>query len=187
MTDEAMAAATIRPDGLPAALVSTERAAEIPAVDDIYGWLIGSWELDVRRYLVDLTGRGIRGEAHFGRVLEGRGVQDVWIMPERGERGAEVDRRCNMYGTTLRLWDPVIAAWRVSWFNPVAGLRDELVGRRQGATIVQIGSHADGRPIRWVFSEITANSFRWTGEALDDDGAGWQLEGEFCARRLGAG
>lgn len=182
-----MTEVAIRPDGLLAALVSSERAEEIPAAADIYGWLIGSWELDVRRYVVDVAGRGLRGEVHFARVLEGRGVQDVWIMPGRGERSAELDRSCNMYGTTLRLWDPTIAAWRVSWFNPVAGLRDELIGRRQDETIVQIGSHADGTPIRWIFSEITAHSFRWTGEALHADGISWQLEGEFRARRLSAG
>jgi hypothetical protein len=33
-------------------------------------------------------------------------VQDVWIMPRRGERPAGLDKINNMYGTTLRIWDP---------------------------------------------------------------------------------
>jgi hypothetical protein len=170
--------------GFAGSLVAAGLAPEIPAADDIYGWLIGSWELEVRHYLVDLSARGLRGEVHFGRVLEGRAVQDVWIMPRRGDRTGAVDPACNMYGTTLRVWDAASRAWRVTWVNPVAGLRDELIGRRQGETIVQIGSHADGTPIRWIFSEIASDSFRWTGEALQPDGVGWRLEGEFRARRL---
>jgi hypothetical protein len=54
------------------------------------------------------------------------------------------------------------------------------VGRRHGLDIVQIGTHADGTPIRWTFSEITAASFRWTGEALGVEG--WRLESEFRGR-----
>jgi hypothetical protein len=90
----------------------------------------------------------------------------------------------NMYGTTLRVWDPGIQAWRVTYINPVNGQRDELIGRRSGNDIVQIGTHADGTPIRWSFTEISENSFHWLGEALGPDGKSWKLEGEFRARRI---
>lgn len=88
-----------------------------------------------------------------------------------------------MYGTTLRVWDPSLQAWHVTWTNPVSGLRDELIARREGNDIVQIGAHANGTPIRWIFTEITADSFHWTGEALNPDGKTWKLEGEFYAKR----
>ena len=52
-----------------------------------------------------------------------------------------------------------------------------------GAELVQIGRHGDGTPIRWRFTELTPDSFRWLGEALNDDGATWKLEAEFRARR----
>jgi hypothetical protein len=35
-----------------------------------------------------------------------------------------------------------------------------------------------------MFTEITPDSFRWTGEALNPDGKTWRLEGEFRARRV---
>jgi hypothetical protein len=35
-----------------------------------------------------------------------------------------------------------------------------------------------------MFTEITPDSFRWTGEVLEADGATWRLEGEFLARRM---
>jgi hypothetical protein len=164
-------------------LAAPGRSPEIPESADAYGWLIGSWELDVHHYRVDVTARRIKGEAHFGWVLEGRAVQDVWIMPRCSERSADLDKATNMYGTTLRVWDPSIQAWRVTWINPVTGRRDELIGRRIGGDVIQVGTHADGTPIRWVFTEITPDSFHWIGEALQPDGATWKLEGEFRAKR----
>jgi hypothetical protein len=160
------------------------RSAEIPESADAYGWLVGSWELDVRHYWVDVTARHIEAEAHFGWVLEGRAIQDVWIIPRRSDRTADMDKTRSSYGTTLRVWDPSIEAWRITWINPVTGHRAELIGRRSGTDIVQVGTHRDGTPIRWIFSEITPDSFRWTGEALQPDGKTWKLEGEFLAKRM---
>ena len=165
------------------ALGTSARSPEIPETQDAYGWLIGSWDLDVLHYHVDVSALGLKGEAHFGWVLEGRAVQDVWIMPRRSERASTLDKSQNMYGTTLRIWDSSIQAWRVTWINPVTGLRDELIGRWVGRDVVQVGRHPDGTPIRWIFSEITPDSFHWTGEALEADGKTWRLEGEFRARR----
>jgi len=165
------------------ALMATERSPEIPEQEDIYGWLIGSWDLDVYRYGVDVSSLGIKGEAHFGWVLEGRVVEDVWIMPRIVDRSPDLGKVNNMFGTTLRIWDGSIQAWRVTWINPVTGTRDELIGRWSGKDVVQVGSHADGTPIRWSFTEITPDSFRWTGETLESDGKTWKLEGEFRARR----
>jgi hypothetical protein len=158
------------------ALAAPGRAPEIPAEHDIYGWLVGSWQLDVVRYLTDVRDRGIRGEAHFGWVLEGRAVQDVWIM--------KAESIVNTYGTTFRMWDPALQAWRVTWTNPISGRRDELIGRKHGHDLVQIGMHGDGTPIRWIFTDITAASFRWLGEALNPDGHTWTLEAEFLGRRM---
>ncbi len=169
-----------------AVLAAAGRSSEIPESADAYGWLVGSWDLDVRVYGVDVGSLGLEGEAHFGWALEGRAVQDVWIMPRRSQRAGEPDRTRNMYGTTLRVWDPSIQAWRVTWINPVNGGRDELIGRRSGADIVQVGTHSDGTPIRWIFTEIGSDSFRWIGEALEPDGRTWKLEGEFRARRIGS-
>ena len=161
------------------------RSHEIPEAADAYGWLIGSWELDVCHYkAVDVAARRIKGEAHFGWVLEGRAVQDVWIMPRRSERTTDLDKSNNMYGTTLRVWDPAIQAWHITWINPVTGHREEQIGRRCGKDIVQVGARPDGTPTRWMFTEITPDSFHWTGESLLPDGKTWKLEGEFRAKRM---
>lgn len=167
-------------------LHAAERSAEIPESHDIYGWLVGSWQLEVVHYrAVDVSARKIKGEVHFGWVLEGRVIQDVWIMPRVPDRTPDSDRMNNMYGTTLRLWDTAIHAWRIRWFNPVSGHEERQTGRRVGDDIVQVGARPDGTATRWRFTEITPDSFRWVGEALEPDGEAWKLEGEFRARRIG--
>ena len=167
-------------------LASPGRSPEIPESDDVYGWLIGSWNLDVLHYAaVNVAPLHLKGEAHFGWVLEGRAVQDVWIMPRRSERTDGLEKTNNMYGTTLRVWDAAIQAWRITWINPVSGHREEQIGRRIGKDIVQVGARSNGTPTRWSFTEITPDSFHWLGEALQADGRSWKLEGEFRAQRIG--
>lgn len=170
-------------DGFLTALSAPARAADIDAADDVYGWLVGSWEMDVLHYRVDQRNARRRGEIHFGWVLEGRVIQDVWIMPPPAGHHGAPEPGDAMYGTTLRVWDPALRAWRVTYVNPRTGQRDELVGRRIGDQLVQIGTHADGTPIRWNFTDITRDSFHWSGVALAQDGVTWTLEGEFHARR----
>jgi len=164
-------------------LAAARRSDEIPEPDDIYGWLIGTWDADVFDRMPDGTWREDRGEWHFGRVLEGRAIQDVWISPPLAER-RDAGREWNRYGTSIRSYDPALGAWRIIWINPVSGARNDLVGRRDGDRIVQEGVDVDGRRIRWIFSEIAAGSFRWTGES--ETRGEWLLEAEFRARRRGA-
>src|SRR5262245_10593676 len=127
-----------------AALVAAGRSPDIPEEADAYGWLIGSWKLTVLHYwATDVSARGIEGEAHFGWILEGRAVQDVWIMPPRSQRSSPVDRSMNMFGTTLRVWDPAIQAWRITWSNPAGDHREEQIGRWNGSDVVQVGTRPD--------------------------------------------
>jgi len=166
-------------------LSASHRSPEISASADVYGWLVGSWELNVLHYKgVDVSSQKIKGEAHFGWVLEGRAIQDVWIMPRSSDRNPGSDPKNNMYGTTLRVWDSGIQGWRIHWINPVSGHEERQTGRKVGEEIVQVGARSDGTPTRWSFTEIMRDSFHWIGEALEPDGKTWKLEGEFRARRL---
>jgi len=168
-------------------LAAPGRSAEIPEEDDVYGWLVGSWELAVPCYRAkDVSDLNLKGEVHFGWVLEGRAIQDAWIMPRRQDRTPETDKVNNMFGTTLRVWDSAIGAWRITWINPVRGHCEEQIGRRIGDDIVQIGARSDGTPTRWRFTEITPDSFHWIGDVLLPDGETWKLEAEFLARRIHA-
>jgi len=165
------------------AIGSATRSREIPPDDDLYGRLIGSWDLDVVSHDDEDVTRHTQGEVHFGRVLEGRAVQDVFINPRRVDRGPGMAAFANWFGTTLRIYDPLLRTWRVWWFNPHDGVRAELLGRREGDEIVQEGTFPDGTPIRWTFSEITPHSFRWHGERMEPDKT-WRLQVECRARRM---
>jgi hypothetical protein len=168
---------------LPTALLGHHRAPDIPEASDLYGFLVGSWSLEVRHYAaVDVTGRGLCGELHAAWVLEGRAIQDTWIMPPRGAR-PPADPAQNMYGTTLRCWDPTLQAWRIAWSNPARGHYEHQIGRRIGDHIVQLGTRLNGTATRWMFTEINPRSFRWLGDALAPDGETWIREGEFLATR----
>src|SRR4029453_7676918 len=101
------------------------------------------------------------------------------------ERDSDSDRTMNMYGTTLRSWDPTTQSWHIAWTNPVRGHREEQVGRWNGRDILQEGTRPDGTKTRWTFTEITEKSFRWRGEAMYPDKSTWTLEAEFLATRRG--
>jgi hypothetical protein len=148
-----------------------------PAVDQanqmaLYGWLIGRWEMDSVIHADDGTKQsGPRGEIHFGWVLEGRAIQDVWALPGF------------FYGTTLRVYDPALDAWHILWSDPLKQYYTRQIGRARGNDIVQEGTDEVGTPVRWSFTEITLNSFHWLGERSLDDGTSWRLQIEFFARR----
>ena len=98
--------------------------ADGPAADragkmDLYGRFVGSWDLEVRRFFDDGSTRQRQGEWHFGWVLEGRAIQDVWIVPRRGPlRQGDAAANSNRFGTTLRVYDPRIDAWHIQWTDP---------------------------------------------------------------------
>ena len=150
----------------------------------LYGWLIGSWDARVIDYQEDGSKRESRGEWHFGWVLEGRAIQDVFIVPSRDLRSASTPKEGNRFGTSLRIYDPAIDAWRVTWINPVRSIENHLIGRKVGNEIIQEGKDDDGSLMRWSFREIQPDSFHWTGEQSTDQGKTWHLGAEFFCVRM---
>jgi hypothetical protein len=89
----------------------------------------------------------------------------------------------NWYGTTLRIYDPALDAWRILWSDPATNFFSQQLGRAQGADIVQRGPDPRGGSMRWVFSEIQPDAFHWTAERTVDD-RNWRREVEIRARRV---
>ena len=158
-------------DGFLQRLLSDGPAADRAEKMRLYGWLIGDWRMDCTLFLDDGSTQQGAGEIHFRWALQGRAIQDVWILP-----GV-------FYGTTLRVYDAGLDAWHIIWSDPLRPYYARQIGRAQGQDIVQIGKDDDGTPTRWSFSEITPDSFRWRGERSSDGGATWRLQAEFLARR----
>ena len=155
----------------------------------LYGWLIGAWDVEVYDRLADGLIRRARGEWHFDWVLEGRAIQDVFIVPRHAERRRDdLGLAGNRYGTSLRVLNPADGTWRIDWSNPVTQARNSMIGRKVGSEIVQDGldNDAGGARYRWVFSEMTPNAFRWRAETSTDGGRSWTITVEFRAARAAA-
>ena len=152
----------------------------------LFAWLIGGWEFDIATILDDGTRHHGRGEIHAGWVLQGRAIQDVWMIPRLSERTRETPQlpgAGNWYGTTLRIYDPNLDAWRILWNDPATNLFTQQTGRARGADIVQEGPDPRGGTMRWTFSEIEPRSFHWTAERAPDDQT-WSQEVDIHAQRV---
>ncbi len=161
-------------------LLSEEPAAAIPEGQRLFEPLIGSWDLRVRWF--DETGavsRETSGEWHFVRVLDGRGLQDVWIVPgaEERQRGRDAEE----YGTSIRFYDPAIDAWRSTWIGPRRGVVVLFIGRPSEDGISLETTDDAAVPMRWSFHDIGADSFRWQSRMGGPQA--WRLVQEFAATR----
>jgi len=129
---------------------ATDRAAALA----LYGRFIGDWDADIVTYTPDGVRHHGQGEIHFGWILEGRAIQDVWMIPQPKDRvphAPEMPVAGNWYGTTIRVYDSAIDAWRTL--------------------------------SRWSFTEITPRSFHWKAEASMDNSTSWRLFVEVFTHR----
>jgi hypothetical protein len=127
----------------------------------LYGQFVGDWETDIITHAPDGERHQGQGAIHFGWVLEGRAI-----------------------GTTLRVYDTGLDAWRIFWIDPATNFFCQQIGKAVGPDIVQEGTLESGARSRWRFTKITARSFHWFGEQSTDDGASWRLLVEVLARRV---
>jgi hypothetical protein len=151
----------------------------------LYAWLVGRWQFDITTTPEDGTTHRGQGEIHAGWVLQGRAIQDVWMIPRLSDRrpdNAQLPGAGNWYGTTLRIYDASIDGWRILWNDPATGFFSQQIGRARGADIVQTGQDPRGGSSRWTFSEIAADSFHWTAEHTADE-KNWRREVDIRARR----
>jgi hypothetical protein len=159
------------------ALVSDGPSLPRPA--QIFAPFIGSWDLTVRWF--DAGGQLSRtepGEWHFAWVLEGRAIQDVWIVPPRAQRtgGALYE-----YGTSVRFYDPQLEAWQSTWIGPMHGVVRTFVAHQREDAVVLETTPGVSPAMRWSFREVAADSFTWTNEVRE--GEGWRIQQTFEARR----
>ncbi|MCI0685679.1 MAG: hypothetical protein L0Y54_00360 [Sporichthyaceae bacterium] len=166
---------TTTSDPMPVALTAAGPHPDLQDMLDLYGQLVGVWDVD-NRYLSPTDDQWHRGTVvwTFGWILDGRAVQDV--MRFRFEDGSTPT------GTTMRLLDPATETWTVVWFPP-SGQVCTLVGRRVPDGIYQEGTQTDGCTIKWIFTEITPDSFHWQGYVKDTDESDWRLEQEMHGHR----
>ena len=153
-------------------LTSSSPASDRAEALALYGWLNGEWEFDATVNLSDGTIYKGLGTITASWILAGRALQDVWVLPQI------------YYGTTVRVYDPEIQAWRISWVDPYRGYYVQQIGRAADGRIVQEGVDQRGVLRRWTFSNMAKDEFRWIGELRKAANETWQLQSDYRARRI---
>ena len=143
------------------ALCSDKKNEKIPEAYDYFGGLIGEWVIEWNDRLDNAVPRRVKGEWIFSRVLDGTAVQDLFIVPSRTERLNNLQADAE-YGTTLRIYNPNTTAWDI--FYGCTGSAFRLTAVKAGDEVV-LTENVEGK-MRYVFSEITADTFRWRKEYL---------------------
>ncbi len=169
------------PEVLHAAGPDAEREPKL----SLYAFLIGHWDLDVTTIQDDGTTHRGHGEIYAGWVLQGRAIQDVWMIPRLRDRKPGIEQLSgagNWYGTTLRSFDPGMDAWHILWNDPATNFFSQQIARARGQDVVQEGPDPRGGTMRWTFSEIQPRSFHWTAERTTDD-LNWRKEVDIRASR----
>ena len=136
-------------------------------IPDEYDWfapLIGDWDCD---YYDEFNGqkRYVKGEWLFRRVLEGAGIQDVFIFPSRDtkETAPQPDGE---YGSSLRMFNHFENCYDVVYTcdHCMKRLRFDKKGNEL------VGKVLDEENVYWIFSDITDDSFTWKNVMISDDG-----------------
>ena len=134
----------------------SEKTDRIPDEYDWFAPLIGDWDCDYYDEPAENQKRHVKGEWIFRRILQGTGVQDVFIFPSRStmESNPQPDGE---YGTSLRMFNREQGCYDVAYTCERCMKR--LCFRKEGDRLV--GKVLDEENTFWVFSDITENSFHW--------------------------
>jgi len=163
-------------------LQASEPLPELAEKLRLFGQFVGSWDVQVIIYNPDTTIQIVKAEWHFGWVLEGRAIQDVWIAPKRELRTAG-ENVPGDYGATIRFYDATIDAWRSTWIGPVKGKVIPFIARQVGDEIVLEGKLDAKTEVKWIFSEVTKESFCWRSiESTDGFASENKVQEMICQR-----
>lgn len=144
----------------------------------LFGQFVGDWDITECRFLKSDGTWGItKGELHWGWILGGTAVQDVWIGVA-GESHGSTDM-----GTTVRFYDPVIDAWHSIWISPSQNTVKRFIGRKIGDEIVLSTKTDEGKLENWTFYDIGENEFKWKSEVSSDNGKTWVRNEEMLLKR----
>jgi len=144
----------------------------------LFGQFVGDWTIEAQWYeLNGAVARRAKGELHFGWVLGGRAIQDVWIAYHEDSQTKVAA------GTTIRFYDPLLNGWRCVWISPTQNVVRVFLAIKVGGEIV-LEPADETIHERWIFSEITPNSFRWRALESIDERKTWRMTEEMRMNRM---
>ena len=137
----------------------------IPEKFDWFAPLIGDWDCDYYDEPVKGEKRHVKGEWIFRRVLEGIGIQDIFIFPSRDTREAN-PQPDGEYGTSLRIFNKSQGHYDVVY--TCEGIMKRLTFKKDGDKLA--GKVLDEENTYWIFSDITDSGFHWEYVMFEKDG-----------------
>src|SRR5260370_18820052 len=116
----------------------------------LFGQFVGDWNCEVWDVNRDGSKQAPnKCEWHWGWILDGRAVQDVWIVhPDDNKSDAHLIE----HGTTIRVYDPKIDEWHCVWIGPVKNNFVAFIAKQIGKEIVLETANDHGRVGQWIFS-----------------------------------
>lgn len=151
-------------DNFASALLS-EKTDKIPEQNDWFAPLIGDWDCDYYDEPIAHKKRHVKGEWIFRRILEGTGIQDIFIFPSRSTKESnpqpdgEYGTSIRMYNKEQKYYDVVYTCERCMKRLCFTKNDDKLVGK----VLREENEY-------WMFSEIKENSFHWENVLIYEDG-----------------
>ena len=142
----------------------------------LYSRFVGNWSFTMTTY--DEEGKiedTKEGEWLFSYVMDGYGIQDVFICPKRGE-WTEEDTLYGDYGTTIRV--PMIdnsKKWNIVYVSKWSV--DRLIAEELENDIIQTGINKDANDTtiwQWNFKNIEKDTFSWESIYSKDCGKTWK-------------
>lgn len=174
-------AAASRPAGA-ARLKALEASGPYPLLREklkLFGQFVGDWRCTVVTVNPDGSKQPPnKCEWHWGWILGGRGIQDVWIVPSADAGANPIE-----FGTTVRIYDSRQDVWHCVFLGAIKNNVVVLTARQVGTEIVLETANDQGRVGQWIFSEITEKSFQWRSQVSFDNGKTWHIGQEMSVWR----
>jgi hypothetical protein len=147
----------------------------------VFGRLVGTWDVEYTDFNKDGTVTHRSGKFIVGWVMDGRAIQDVWIV---NPSGARKDRE--VY-TDVRHYDPKSGTWSATFIDPEHASVARFTGGAVGDDRIVLDTRDfDGTDTRWSINDMRPESFVWREEESFDGGKTWRLLAEHQMRRRGA-
>ena len=137
-------------------------------IPDEYDWfapLLGDWDCDYYDETSEGHKRHVKGEWLFRRILEGAGIQDIFIFPSRATKETE-PQPDGEYGSSFRMFNKAEGHYDVVYTCDHSMKR--LTFTKQGDKLV--GEVLSEENAYWIFSDITADSFHWENVRIYSNG-----------------